>query len=344
MRLNGWIRAAAIAFGGVGVAVLFVLWRLCDLDLDHRAGEDFEFEHAGAMLSGSLWLPDDPPRAAVALVHGDGPQDRTSGGGYAPLVNTLLDAGIAVAAWDKPGRGGSGGCWLDQSMADRAAEARAGLARLRARLPGNATGALGFSQAGWVLPRLRKGEADFLVLVGPAVSWQRQGDYYARVRLRRAGETPAEIERRLAADAIEDARIFGVDAAFDAAAVPDGMSRARWSFIRQNRGEDSQADLAALDIPLLAIWGAEDLNVEAASDAETYRATVRDRHPANEVVVIADATHGLLKAGPYNAQLVSEWPWSTTLRFLAEGRHAFAPGALDIIRDWILERAGKAAE
>ncbi|WP_260081260.1 alpha/beta hydrolase family protein [Phaeobacter inhibens] len=124
------------------------------------------------------------------MVHGDGPQDRVSGGGYAPLINVFLDQGIAVASWDKPGVGASGGNWLHQSMADRASETSAALSLLNQRFDDMALGAVGFSQAGWVLPQLTRRDADFLVLVGPAVSWQDQGDYYTRVRLAQDGLDP----------------------------------------------------------------------------------------------------------------------------------------------------------
>ncbi len=325
--------------GGAVIAALalLLLWRLEDHDLARRASEPFVLSAAGDRLTGTLWLPEGAPLAAVLLVHGDGPQDRTSANGYAPTINVLLDAGIAVASWDKPGVGASEGSWLDQSMADRAAETRAALGELRTRLEGVATGALGFSQAGWVLPQLGSEDADFLVLVGPAVSWQQQGEYYARTRLALEGMAAAEIERMVADVALEDERIFDAEV-FEAAAVPDGMSEARWGFIRRNRAEDAHGDLAVLDVPLLAIWGAEDLNVDAAHDAQAYRDLVEGRHPANRVIVVPDATHGLLKAGPYNRQLVSEWSWGMELRFLLEGRHAFADGALEEITGWILAR------
>ncbi|QPH54694.1 alpha/beta hydrolase family protein [Pontivivens ytuae] len=330
-------RKTAVGGAAIATLALLLLWRLEDHDLDRRASEPFVFSVAGDRLAGTLWLPEDVPLAAVVLVHGDGPQDRTSAGGYASLINVLLDAGIAVASWDKPGVGESEGAWLDQSMANRAVETAAALAELQTRLGGVAIGALGFSQAGWVLPRLGAEDADFLVLVGPAVSWQQQGDYYTLTRLALEGVDDGEIERLMAEAAIADERVFGAEV-FEAAAVPDGMSEARWGFIRRNRAEDARGDLAGLDVPLLAIWGEEDLNVDAEHDAQVYRDLVGGRHPANRVVVVPDATHGLLKAGPYNRQLVSEWSWDMELRFVLEGRHAFADGALEEITGWIVAR------
>ena len=322
---------------GLGVLLAFVLWRLSDHDLDHRTSEPFGFDADGSAMAGSLWLPDGPPEAAVVLVHGDGPQDRTGGGGYPPLVNALLDRGIAVASWDKPGVGASDGDWLDQSMADRTAETRAALAMLRDRLRGIEVGALGFSQAGWVLPDLAPGEADFLVLIGPAVSWQAQGDYYTRIRLRRAGATEAEIAEDLAREAESDAIAFGPAAGPEDA--PDEMPPARWRFVRANRDADAGEALRRSDLPILAIWGAEDLNVDAEAEAAVYHALVGDRHSATEIRVWPDATHALLKSGPYNWQLAEDWPWHVRARFVLEGRHAFAPGTLRDMATWIKKRS-----
>ncbi|WP_404384035.1 alpha/beta hydrolase [Caenispirillum salinarum] len=336
-----WLRRLLVAGGflaALAVAGAVLMWRLEDHDLGHRQSEAFSVATPDGRLAGSLWLPDGPPRAAVALVHGDGPQDRTASGGYAQLINTLLDAGLAVVAWDKPGTGGSAGNWLDQSMDDRAAETRAALAALRRRIAPVPVGALGFSQAGWVLPKLRQEDAAFLVLAGPAVSWQDQGRYYTRTRLERQGMAPDRIEAELDRLAREDDRLFG-PAHVDPAALPDGLDPDRRAFIRRNRTADATDDLRRLRLPLLALWGANDLNVDAAGAARVYRDTAAGNHPANRIVTVPGATHGLLKADRYNTQLVSQWPWYTLGAFLLEGRRAYAPGTLDTILDWILARA-----
>lgn len=338
MRIKRRWTVALLA--GVVLAILagMVLWRLGDHDLSDRPSEPFDFNSNGTELAGTLWLPDAAPRAAVAFTHGDGAQDRTSGGGYAPLINALLDDGIAVASWDKPGVGGSGGDWLAQSMQDRTDETQTALRQLRARFATVAVGAVGFSQAGWVLPRLTSSDADFIVLVGAAVSWRDQGRYYTRTRLRLKGagaaEIAAEIERSQASDDV----IFAETAEYDAAYAAEGLSQARWGFIRRNRREDSRALLSALDMPVLAIWGADDLNVDAAGDSAIFAAALAGLNPANRVIVVPEATHGLLAAGPYNAQLTSDWSSWTTLRFLLEGRRAFAPGFIEELSAWIRAR------
>lgn len=341
MKLRAILAVCAVA---LAVVAGLVLWRLGDHDLERRTSENFGFAVDGVQLSGTLWLPDKPIIAALVLVHGDGPQDRLSGGGYPPLINALLDAGIAVASWDKAGVGASQGNWLDQSMADRAVETVAALDALAMRLDGTPVGALGFSQAGWVLPRLASDQANFIVLVGPAVSWRDQGAYYTATRLRLEGASETEIAEALANAEIENERLFGAGARFDSSQFTNEMDEARWAFIQRNRNEDALGFLGELEIPSLAMWGEDDLNVDAANDAAIYRATMLDRHPANEIVVVPHGTHGLLKAGPYNAQLTSTWPWHTVFRFMIEGQRAWAPGALDLMIEWIAARAAAAGD
>ncbi len=320
----------------VGLAGL-TLWRLADHDLGRRASESFEFTTAGHLLTGTLWLPDEIPHAAIVLVHGDGAQDRTSFGGYAPLINAFLDRGIAVAAWDKPGVGSSGGNWLLQSMGERTDETRAALQLLKTRLEGVSVGAVGFSQAGWVLPGLSQSDADFLVLIGAAVSWQDQGRYYTRTRLAQEGLSPNEIDRTIADQDRENERIFGSDASVTDA--PDNMLPDRWRFIQQNRSANSREELSRFDIPIFAIWGADDLNVDAEQDSTIYRELLIEHDARTKILVWPDATHGLLRSTAYNWQLTEDWSWMAKLRFIAEGRHAFAPGALGAIIDWIDARS-----
>lgn len=332
MRLRSVLATALILSLFAGL----FFWRLADHDLDRRVSERFDFMSSGKSVSGTLWLPDQLPRAAVVFVHGDGAQDRTSEGGYAPLINTMLDRGIAVASWDKPGVGNSEGNWLHQTMEERAEETRAALQALARRLKGVAIGAVGFSQAGWVLPELSRDDADFLVLVGAAVSWHDQGDYFMRVRLARQGFDLQAIDLKIADQHREDERIFGPEA--KATDAPAGMPVDRWQFIQANRDVDALRALSQLDLPLLAIWGSDDLNVDAERNAAIYRDLLSGRDDRTRIVIWPEATHGLLNSSAYNWQLTEEWSWTAVARFLVEGRYAYAPGALDTLTGWILAR------
>lgn len=76
----------------------FLLTRLSDFELSgYGQQHTVSFKHNNDVLVGTLILPPSmvsPP--FVLLVHGDGPQDRWSEGGYIPLVKFLVSQGIAV--------------------------------------------------------------------------------------------------------------------------------------------------------------------------------------------------------------------------------------------------------
>lgn len=313
-----------------------------DQDLSQRQSQAFQIRWRNSTIYGTIWLPsDDTARTTLAaLVHGDGPQDRTSGGSYNPLINVLLDQGIVVASWDKPGVAESeGDSWLDQSMSDRADETRNAIQILREHTDAFAVGAVGFSQAGWVLPRLSVEDGlDFLVLVGPAVNWQDQGEYFATVRMELEGKSPAAIEEALIRDREKD------DVIFNASTYPNGttgLDEDRWAFVKRNRHEDSTRFIQNLTIPTLAVWGEDDLNVDAIQDAATYQELLNGSQ--HQVVLIPNATHGLQKS-IYNYQLSSQWPLHKQEQWYLEGRSAYAEGALELLTDWVLSDHQKAVQ
>ncbi|KAL3906096.1 MAG: hypothetical protein SGILL_009413 [Bacillariaceae sp.] len=320
-----------------------------DQDLSKRQSQEFEFTSGdnNTTIRGTIWLPPDHQdgasseelRTLVALVHGDGPQDRTSGGGYNPLINALLDQGIHVASWDKAGIGDSDlpnddYSWLDQSMSQRADETRSAIGKLRETFHDfAAVGALGFSQAGWVLPRLSTDDdLDFLILVGPAVNWQDQGEYFARKRMEAEGANPASIEETIVRDRVSDDMLFNASTFPSSAA--DDLTEERWAFIKRNRHEDATAYVQNLTIPTLAVWGEDDLNVNASHDAEIYRAFLGAC--PHKVVLIPNATHGLQRSESYNYQLADQWPLDRQVTWYEQGRFAYAAGAIELITDWIL--------
>lgn len=342
-RVTRWMIASAIlAIAAVGLA----LPGLSDFDLSGRQQRELTFDHGDARLSGTLLLPGDAretPRATVLLVHGDGAQDRFSDGGYLPLVNAFLDQGLAVFTWDKPGVGKSTGDWLSQSMQDRAGEARAALAAVSAELPmaRGRIGFLGFSQAGWVLPRLAASETDaaFFVLVGGAVGWQRQGDYFTARRLEADGWTSERIGRHLVEADREDDRLFASLAAgtlaAEEAAERMGVTPERLAFIARNRRADASTFIENLDKPFMALWGSGDLNVDPRANAADYR-RLAPPPVAKEVKLWPGATHGLLRADLFNYQLAGQMPWHAKAAFLLLGRKAYADGAIKHMSDWIV--------
>lgn len=293
---------------------------------------EHEFQSQGHRLSGSLMLPplsQTPP--IVLIVHGDGPQDRWSDTTYLPMVNAFLAAGIGVFSWDKPGVGQSTGDWLAQSMQDRTQEAVAAFNHLheQAGIPHKNLGFLGFSQAGWVVPRAAFDvNASYSVLIGPAVNWRTQGAYYTTKRLEKAGIPADEIEINVARNLAENDAIFGADGD---CTVRDDLSVSRCAFAKRNYGADATAAILAMTTPALVLVGAEDLNVNPEETATVYA-----RNARHDVRIVPEATHSLLQAAYYNFQTPADWTQFAGLRFMMSGPRAYAPDVLDQITRWIV--------
>ncbi|VWC74988.1 peptidase [Burkholderia lata] len=333
-----------IVIAGIALVLLLLaavgaiaLRGLSDFELKGAEVSTLVFRAGDADLVGTLALPAHAPDAPIVLlVHGDGPRTRFSDDAMLPLVNSLLDAGIGVFAWDKQGTGRSGGDWLTQSMHDRANETIAAMARVRAAVgPAPRIGLLGFSQGGWVIPRVANAvRPAFSVIVGGAVSWRRQGTYLTRQQLQATGLQPDRIDATLAAERRDNDAVFGqADVPADPRRRPDIEPR-RFGFIARNYLEDASQALATMQGPVLAVWGAQDRNVDPVDEANTYTHVFANQ-PGRRVLVVPGATHALLRARWFDYQLESDWPTWKKWLYTALGRDAYAPGTLGPIEAWI---------
>ncbi len=118
--------------------------------------EPFEFAVDGHVLRGVVDRPAErAPRAVLAFVHGYGRTDVVKQNWYYDLRTRFTDIGIATVVWDKPGCGASEGTFdVDQPVASSAREVLAAVRQLREKtLPGVKTiGLWGISRAGWIAP------------------------------------------------------------------------------------------------------------------------------------------------------------------------------------------------
>ncbi len=351
--LRRWIYwLTGSVFGAVMLVLgLQVLSGLDDFDLSAYEARSVSFRHQDTQISGTLHLPGVQDAPVMLLVHGDGPQDRYSGGGYLPLIKVFLESGIAVYSWDKPGVGDSQGDWLDHSMSDRADLAKAAFLQLKT-LPDlslSSFGFLGFSQAGWVLPHLAQENepTDFLVLVGGAVDWQRQGQYYTRQRLAADGASAEAIKSELDRQASQNEQYLGPEAAYaDYVAAQDTttpMPEDRFHFVKKNWRLNSTETLKTAEKPMFIIHGSDDLNVDPDYNSQTYRQILENQHPSNRFEIIDGASHGLLRSDLFNYQRPDQIPFWVEWAFLALGREAFTPGALDLIANWVHDQSHSAS-
>ncbi|NHF74513.1 alpha/beta hydrolase family protein [Paracoccus xiamenensis] len=309
--------------------------------------ERLGFRHGEDLLAGQLLLPDAAgPYPAVIFVHGDGALPWDAHGYYRPFMQALNDAGFAVYSWDKPGVGDSTGNWLRQSMQGRADEVAAATAALRqdSRIRPDAIGLLGFSQAGWVMPKAIADDPElaFMISVSGAINWIEQSQYMTRNRMHLQGATEAEVSEALRFDRLL-VGLMEADASHEAyldfmkeapACCRDQMGADRWTFAKLNLRSDAKEDLRKVDVPVLAVFGNRDLNVDFSQSARVYERILARTPGAVEVVVLPDADHSLL---PTKSDRLVSVGWGLTRRIISIGffgADAFADGAVGLVADW----------
>lgn len=336
-KVKGWIVVITSFFVLVLGVVQFS--GLDDFDLSDENVLNLSFTSNQNVLAGSLVLPkhiSTPPIAII--VHGDGAQTRFSNSSYLPMVNRLLKQGIGVFSWDKPGVGESTGDWLQQSMQDRSDEVIAAYNKIHSlpALKDSPIGFLGFSQAGWVLPiTTNEMKPAFTVIVGGAVNWRHQGAYFTKRQLEAQGLNSEQVAQQVADNLKQNDGIFASSNTPNPSLRPD-MDPKRFTYVARNYASDATPYLGTMQGPVLALWGADDKNVDPAHNQAIYQKMLQPDQEQSAVIV-QQATHGLLNATWFDYQLPSEWPlWSQGL-FILLGHHAYAPNALDTIGAWIKE-------
>ena len=307
-----------------------------DFDKQNLYQKEYTFLSQVDTLSATLYMPQKgltKQTPIVILIHGDGPQNRTSNSGYLPFIHYLVEQDIAVFTWDKKGVDFSTGNWLEQSIEDRAIEAKDAYNFLlkEVSLSQNNIGYLGFSQAGWVIPKAaRLTNPSFSIIIGAAVNWLDQGAYYTSIRLEKEGIPKIKIPAIV--DSIQSSDIALFTSITDDNIKRSGLDKDRFLFIARNLYSDASLDLSQMQGPLLALWGEEDLNVPANQNAKLYRKLTHNRAYSSAIKVYPVSTHGLLKAPYFNYQLESQWPTWVKALFITMGRKAYTEDALiDIV-------------
>ena len=292
--------------------------------------EAVSFGSEGAVLKGTLHLPKGRgPFPAAVFVHGSGDVDRSDAN---LLAERLTAKGIAVLAYDKRGVGESTGDWKTGSLQLLAADARAAhqwLSRHR-KIDGNRVGYVGRSQGGWIAPlAMRSGGAAFAAFIsGPSVSPADEDvDHYSHI-FREAGMSETEFAQAEALLRLHHGRMQGritkaeLDAAADKHKGAPWFRLLHWDDLQSNVsdfdrswiGYDPQADLKAIDVPTLWVYGSEDRVIPVEGSIVSL---LRLKMPARPTIhVVPGGDHALARI---------QYP------ALPGG----VPAAFDLIADWI---------
>jgi hypothetical protein len=282
------------------------------------------------------------------------------------IADHLTRHGIAVLRADDRGVGGSSGNTMTATIADNAGDVAAAVALLRTHPKVDAAriGLIGHSEGGWVAPVVatRPGEVAFVVmLAGPAVSGEEILYAQTRAISQAGGVPPAFIDgseavaRKLYAivkaepDSARALRtmIASTDsvlrtlppaqrAALDSAwgepgraeQLEQSLSITVTPWFRYLLTYEPSAALAALRVPVLALYGERDLQVPPAQSVPVLE-RLWAAHPDATIHVFPRLNHLFQQA---ETGLLAEY---------ATIEETFAPAALDMMTAWILERVGR---
>lgn len=330
----------------------------------------FSNSDAGIRLAGTLTLPEgEGPFPAVALVSGSGPQNRDSEVFghrlFLVLADYLTRRGISVLRFDDRGVGASEGEFSEATTRDFAGDAAAAVSYLRDRpeVDPDAVGLVGMSEGGLVAPlaAVQGAGVSFLVLMaGPGLPGEdilyMQSELIARAG--GAGDEEVRTNRRF------QERLFRI---VKQEADPDRRSERLRSAMRTVLTELTAEERLALGVPEAAEDGWISSQVQSMSSAWFRGFLMHDPRPVLERVRVPV----LALNGELDLQVPPEENLAAVEEALAAGgnpdftvrellglNHLFqtaetgspaeygqieetmSPEAMEIVADWILDRAG----
>jgi pimeloyl-ACP methyl ester carboxylesterase len=304
--------------------------------------EPFEFVVDGNRLRGVIDVPAGrEPRAVLLFVHGYGRTDVVAQNWYFDLRSRFTDLGLATVVWDKPGCGQSEGTFdIGQPVQGSAREVVAAVRQIRQRtLPEvKKIGLWGISRAGWIAPLAMAqdpGIGFWISVSGTDV--KENFPYFIESNFRIEGRSEAQI-RLLMSEWRRGFDLTAQGATFEAYLAATKTLRhdpfmilltgspdpSQTEFLEQQRrfrtGEfkvDGETGLmiyvpgfrdmlGGLDMPVLALFGEKDRNVDWRKTRALYAETI-GRNPKARFTVktFPDGNHNLHRSrtGGYREML-----------------------------------------
>ena len=282
-------------------------------------------------LVGDLRVPDgDGPFPLAIVINGSGCSrrgDRSNIG----TATSLAERGVATVVYDKRGCGDSGGDWREVGL-EPLAEDVAELVRvvsLDRRIDADGIGLIGHSQGAWIALLAAEalggeGPAGEQVEAEPRIAWivwasgapttpAEQNNAMVALHVRAAGhgdeavEAATALERRIGDVYRHDAGWDEARALVDAASGEAWFDQRliglqprdfwNWRWYARLMDHDPRAALASLDVPILAVWGSEDLLVPAEASREEFE-RVSGEAPARRDVAVFEGLDHRLSPGP----------------------------------------------
>jgi len=347
-------------------------------------------------LVGDLRLPEGiGPFPVVLFIHGSGEADRTGGLYFLPIMERMLSAGYATFAWDKPGTGESTGNLNPfHVISERAQILLDAIEVMKARpdIDPQRIGLWGISQAGYVMPYALRQSNDiaFMICISCAgMSGEDQTTYQAMAMALCSGTAEGQTERRTELlTELDTARTYEtydeyvhyrevIDALFST--VSDVPQINRFGIIPEKAWLENNPKfegwwnpiegIEQLAIPVLAIFGDKDPQIDPIQGAQAYREALEHAgNPRSRVELFHATNHGIVmsetgcpadeiqsedenqkyeqyvsslgyKSIDEAAELIQENPYDPeSLEILHI--YPYAPGFLDLMEEWLRNLLG----
>ncbi len=304
--------------------------------------ERVRFQSGDLSLAGLLVKPDgDTQHPAVVILHGSGRAAGTHDHpGYRIHVNALLRKGLAVLVYDKRGTGDSEGDVSTAGYNDFVQDAVAAVGFLRSRedIDPRRIGLLGSSEGGWLAPEVATVAGDMAFVInrcGPPIPWAETVLFEIANDLRVEGVEEDVIQEALGVtarrwkyfvDAADDSAVamgterdainaetamirrkLGSAASRLAGLLPDYDSE-RYARLASNFSYDPTPFLRGLDVPMLWVFGENDINVPTARSVAVLDRLKNERDHDITVKVYHSVGHSLMTwTGVLNAGYVGDY-------------------------------------
>jgi pimeloyl-ACP methyl ester carboxylesterase len=278
---------------------------------------EVSFQSGDFKLVGDLDLPAGAgPHPALVIVHSSGSQTRNSTPASGLVKTKFVDAGYVVLSYDKPGSGDSTGAFEEGfGNTQRATIVTDAIEFLKEQpsVDPNRIGVWGLSEAGWVMPKAMTMTDDisFMIVVnGGGEDSIEQMVYGWMQRARCAGASDEELALmdEHGAPALKAKTYAEYRQAMEPLLTIPSLGRyvgvtielqAEEDWAPWPREIDSFFDpievIETTTIPVLAIFGAQDIQVDPVQGADAYRAALeRAGNTGSIVAVIPDVGHTLL--------------------------------------------------
>jgi pimeloyl-ACP methyl ester carboxylesterase len=331
-------------FSGLGVTAPFVLKRT-KAPPSVLKEEEVSFRNGEVRLAGTVLIPTGPgPHPAIVCTHGSGPEGRHRpayhGNGY-----FFARLGFVNLIYDKRGVGSSTGDFQTASLEDLADDALAGVHLLQTRkdVVGRRIGMTGVSQGGWISPlaATRSPDVAFILVISPSgINPMDQSVFSVENTLKKAGFSPevigtaSSLRNRMYAmvrtgkfddNFIADVEKVNKEPWFKLTGLPYPVPPSISDGERRILLFEPMPIWQKVRVPVLALWGEEDLSVPATKSKgliEQALAKAKNRNFTSRIFPHADHTLTVVRS-PADA-----WDFPRT-----------AAGSRQLIAEWLLKQA-----